>query len=334
MRIRMRASNFFAVILLTLLISLVFAAPLYGERPTSGNGQAIKDAVAGVLAKTDTLVTNIGNLCDLNCQSTDAGKVFSRKVGRIKDAQRRAVGTHNRTSAAEYGKVNRKNNKKKSVDGCDPEVAICVDAQSVMASSGASTDEPEIDEEQGKDTIEDLNEIAADVDELNEVLAGNVPPPLPTKYAELENANYYFPENMWPSTTTLFLSFMASQVAEKAAAVADKMCQQTWVALGTGGNGSLGCIVTVTIHEVLKMAYNGMEFIDQDKASSEINGTYRRVGNVYAQLLGSSGDINAIKMVVDAMGKKMLELEKNQLLIIELLKTPQGQRSGFPSPTK
>ncbi len=317
-------------VLLSLIAFLMCTTPAFGDRPTSGNGQSIRDAVSGVLNKTDTLVNNLGNLCDANCQTTEAGKAFTRKVGRLKDAQRRAHGAHERTTADDYDKVNRKNNKKKSVDGCDPETQICVASQTqAMVASGGNA--PERDEEQGKDIVEDLNEIGTDVDELNSVLAGNAPPPPPTKYAELENAEYYFPENMWPSTTTLFLTFMADQLAEKASNIADKFCEQTWVALGEGGNGSLGCIVTMTIHEVLKTSYEGMEFIVRERANSEITGTYNRVGDVYKQLLGSSGDINAIKAEVEAMGKKMLELEQNQLYIMQLLKTPQGQRTGFPS---
>lgn len=317
--------------LIVFLVCVVSVLPAFADRPASGNGQAIKDAVSEVLSKTDTLVINLGNLCDVNCQATDAGKAFTRKVDRVKAAQTRANNAHDRTTAVDYEKVNRRESKRKSQDGCDPDIQVCVDSQTVAATSNSSDPILEIDENRGKDIIEDLNEISSDVNELNTVLAGNAPPPPPTVYQELENAEYFFPENMWPSTTTLYLSFIASQVAGKAAVVADKVCDQTLVALGAGGNGSMGCIVTWTISEIVKMAYESMEFIDQDKSSSEITGTYKRIGNVYEQLLGTGGDINAVKEVVEAMGMKMLELEKNQHYIIQMLETPQGQRSGFPS---
>jgi hypothetical protein len=209
--------------LISFLVCFVSARPAFADRPASGTGQAIKDAISGVLGKTDTLVNNLGNLCDVNCQATDAGKAFTRKVSRVKAAQIRANNTHGRTTAADYDKVNRRESKRKSQDGCDPDIQVCVDSQNVAVSSNSNDPILEIDENRGKDVIEDLNEISSDVDELNTVLAGNAPPPPPTVYQELENAVYFFPENMWPSTTTLYLSFIASHVAGKAAVVADKV---------------------------------------------------------------------------------------------------------------
>ena len=319
-------------VILSCVIALSFGpAAALAVRPASGNGQAIKDAVTGILDKTDTLTTTLDNLCDLNCQSTDAGKMYHGKVVRMQQAQGRAKNANGRTTAADYEKVNRKNSKKKSVDGCDPDVQICVAGQSGQVTASSSNNEPEIDEETGKDTIANLNVVGPDVDQLNLILSGNAPPPGPTVYKTLSNAEYFFPESMWPSPSLVLAAFIADQVADKASAIATHFCDETVVALGEGGNGSAACAVTETIHEVLKTTYETMEFIVRERANAEVTGAYERIGDVYDQLLGTGGDINEVKQVVDAMGKELLILQKNQEYIMMLLTLPQGKRPGFPT---
>lgn len=332
----MKANNlrdYLRVLPLCLISCLIFVAPAFAERPASGNGQAIRESVANVLGKTDILSQNLGNLCDLNCQGSDAGKVFKAKTDHIKQTQARAKNAIGRVSPADFERFNRRATKHKSDDGCDPEVEICVAGDSSPSPMVASAAEPQVDEERGKDAIEDLAEVAADVDQLNAVLAGNVPPPPPTVYQELENAEYFFPPSMWPSPKVQYAAFLANLAAEKAAAVADHFCDETIVALGAGGNGSAACAVTETIHQVLDAAYQIMEYIGNDITAAEVTGAYKRIGNVYYQLLGTGGDLNAVKQVVEAMGEKLLQIEENQKYIMQLLTTPQGQRSGFPGGT-
>ena len=61
-----------------------------------------------------------------------------------------------------------------------------------------------------------------------------------------------------------------------------------------------------------------------------MTGTYKRTKNIFDQLVISDGNIDAVKAVVEAMGKKLLILEENQKTILQLLTMPQGQRPGFP----
>jgi hypothetical protein len=318
-------------VILSCLIALLFGlTPAFAERPARGDGQAIRDKLQDVLNKTDTLGANLDALCDTACQASPAGERFKQKVEKLKRAQNRAKNAHARSQNEDFQEVVRKRGKKKD-EGCDSEVQICTPDQAAFVSL-AST-EPEFDEERGKDIVEDLDDVAADVDELNEILAGNVPPPPPTVYAELENAEYFFPTSMWPSSEVVFAAFTANLVAEKASAIATHFCDQTAVALGFGGNGSAACAAVEAVHQVLDAVYQMMNYISQDVTSAEVTGTYKRTGNIYDQLLGSGGDINAVKMVVEAMGQKMLVLEENQKYIIQLLTTPQGQRPGFPKTT-
>ena len=313
------------------LITLLFClTPAFADRPARGDGQAIKDKLTELLGKTDTLGANFENLCDLSCQGTDAGQKFKGKVDRVRQAQARAKNAKDRSLNTDFQELVRKRGKRKD-QGCDSQVQVCLPDQPGPTSL-AST-EPEFDEERGKDMVEDLDEVGADVNELNEVLAGNVPPPPPPVYAELENAEYFFPASMWPSSKVAFAAFTANLAAEKASAIATHFCDQTAVAVGFGGNASAACAVVEGVHQVLDAVYQVMDYISQDVTSSEVTGTYKRTANIYYQLLGSGGDINAMKAVVEAMGQKMLQLEKNQQYIIQLLTTPQGQRPGFPKAT-
>ncbi len=313
---------FFCVI--ALLFSLTSAL---AERPARGDGKAVKDKLQEVLLKTDTLASNLEALCDTNCQGMKGGAKFAEKAKRVREAQTRAKNAHIRTPETDFQQLVRKRPDKKS-EICDPQFEVCLPEQTtagVMAGSDSAWEE-----ERGKDMVEDLNEVSADVDELNQILAGNVPPPPPTVYAKLDNAEYFFPASMWPSSEVAFGAFVANLAAEKASAIADHFCDQVAVGLGFGGNGSAACSVVEGVHQVLDAVYQMMDYIGQDITASEVTGTYKRTGNIYDQLLGSSGDINAIKMVVEAMGEKLLQIERNQQYIIQLLTTPQGRRPGFP----
>ena len=318
------------VILCFLLALFFFVTPALADRPARGDGNTIKGKLADVLGKTDQLGATLEGLCDQSCQGTDAGERFKKKVERVRQAQTRAQNASSRTQGEDFQELVRKRGKKKS-ESCDPEIQVCLPTQTVSASMVSV--QPEFDEERGKDMVEDLDEVGAEVDQLNEVLAGNVPPPPPTVYAELEKAEYFFPPSMWPSSKVAFAAFTANLAAEKAAAIATHFCDQTAVAVGFGGNASAACAAVEGVHQVLDAIYQMMDYISQDVTSAEVTGTYKRTGNIYDQLLGSSGDINAVKMVVEAMGEKLLQLEENQKYIIQLLTTAQGQRPGFPKAT-
>lgn len=321
-------------LVLTCAIALAFVpTTALAAPPASGNGQAIKDAVTGVLAKTDTLTTTLGDLCDVNCQSTKAGSMYHGRVTQMQNAQGRANKANGRTTAADYGKMNRKNGKKKSTDGCDPDTQICVADTDPLTpvTVSATANEPEIDEDTGKDTIQDLDDVGSNVDQLNTILSGNAPPTPPTVYSELDNAEYFFPESMWPSPKVVLAAFIADQAAEKASAIATHFCEQDAVALGEGGNGSSACAAVEGVYQVLNTTYEMMEFIVRERADAEITGAYEREGNIYKQLLGTGGDINTIKTEVEAMGKELLIIEKNQEYLMQLVTTPQGRRPGFPT---
>jgi uncharacterized protein (UPF0335 family) len=314
------------------MISFLFCVtPALAQGQGTGNGQDIQAAVTTVLGKTHDLTSNMDVLCDATCQATDTGKMFKAKVDQMKAAQTRAEKANKRATPDDYDKINRRKGKNKHDDGCDPNIQICVADTSGSVTAFSSSTEPEIDDSTGQDAVSNLNDVATDVDQLNQVLSGNAPPPPPTVYQELSNAEYFFPQAMWPSPRVVYAAFLANQAAEKVAELAKPPCDETLVALGEGGNGALACLAKEGIYMVVNYTYEAMEYIVRERANSEITGAYERIGDVYYQLLGTGGDINAVKQVVDAMGKELLIIEKNQQYIMMLLTTPQGQRPGFPT---
>jgi hypothetical protein len=300
------------------LVALIFitASTAYAQprRPDRGDGQAIKGKVQEVLDRTVTLGNNLDALCDAGCAATPAGGKFKSKVDRLKRAHARVNAAHGRAEDADYQEFARRRPKK--VD--DPQGAVVSAADS------------EFDEERGKDVIEDLDEVSTEIDELNAILAGNVPPTPPAAAVELENAQYFFPASMWPSSEVALAGFVANLAAEKAAAIADHFCDQTAVAAGFGGNGSAACSVVEGVHQVLDAAYQMIDYIGQDVTAAEVTGTYKRAKNIFDQLVVSTADMDDILLVVRSMGQKLLILEENQRKIMDLLTTPQGQRPGFP----
>lgn len=318
-----------ASLILFILNALLFCVPqASADRPPEGNGKAIKDKIQNVLDKADTLGTRLEGLCDSACQNTPAGQKFKQKVARMKQAHGRSKNAHSRTKDEDYQELVRKRGKRKD-EGCDPQVQVCVAGQTV-AGFFAATAEPEYDEERGKDMVEDLGEVGEELDELNAILAGHVPPPPPTPDVQMDNAQYFFPSSLWPSDGLMYGAFIADQVAQKVAAIATHGCDQTAVALGFGGNAAAACIVVEGVYQVLDYAYQVLNYISQSVTSAEVTGTYKRAKNIFDQLVIADGNVDAIKIVVEAMGQKMLQLEANQLLIMELLRTPQGRREEFP----
>lgn len=316
-----------SVILCFLATFLFCVNPAYAERPAQGNGKAIKDKIQEVLNKTDTLGSNLEALCDTACQGTPAGDKFKEKVQRLRQAHTRVKSAHFRTQDGDFQELVRRRPKKKA-EGCDPQVQVC-DANQVSATVAGS--DLEFDEERGKDMMEDLGEVGTEVDELNDILAGNVPPPPPIPDVNLENAEYFFPASLRASPGLSYGAFIASQVAQKASAIADHGCDQVAVGLGFGGNASAACIVVEGVFQVLDYVYQVMKYINDEGTSAEVTGTYKRTKNIFDQLVITDSKTDGTKEVVDAMGKKLLQLEENQKIIIQLLSTPQGQRPGFPN---
>ncbi len=305
-------------------VAILFSA---GTAFAQASGKSIRDKVGDVLNKMDTLQGNLEALCDTECQGTKAGGRFKEKAQRLGQTQQRVKREHGRVGDDAFTEVVRKRAKRKSDGVCNADVQICISDGGVNV---LAANDPEYDDARGGDIVADLSEVEADVDELNNILAGRVPPSPVIPDVTLQNADYFFPASMRPSSEVVFAGFIANLAAEKAAAIADHFCDQTAVAVGFGGNGSAACSVVEGVHQVLDAAYQILDFIGQDAMSAEVTGTYNRAKNIFDQLAITDNKTDGMKDVVDAMGQKLLQLEENQKYIIWLLTRPQGQRPNFP----
>jgi hypothetical protein len=318
---------------LSFMITLPFClTPAFAQNPGPGSGQDIQTAVSNVLAQTGNLADKMNVLCqDDACQNSAAGKMFKAKVDQMKGAQARAVNANNRATAADYDKINRRKGKNKHDDGCDPNVQICVADTSSQVTASSSSSEPEIDDGTGQDVIANLNDVSSNVDTLTTQLATNVPPPPPITVDPLTDAEYFFPPAMWPSETVVWAAFNANQAAEKVAELAKPACDETLVALGEGGNGSMACLATEGIYMVVNYAYEAMEFIVRARANAEITGAYERLGNVYDNLKSMSDGTAYIEQRVEEIEKNQAVIVANQHYLMQLLTLPEGKRPGFPT---
>lgn len=321
------------VIFFFLSAFLLFLTPAVALSQTSNNGKAIKDAVTGLLDKTATVTNNLGNLCDINCQSTNAGKVFKNNLDQLKQDQQRAQNANARAKASDYHGVVRERGKKKS-EGCDPEVQVCsAPSTSTFTTASSASSKPQFDDAEGKDLVDTIDEAGNDLDQLNEALSTNTQQTSSAVYAAtatatgLHSAQYNFAQ--YPGPKLALVAFWADQASEKTKEIADHLCKQTWVALGEGGNTSALCVGIVVAHAIVDTAYQFIQFKRSDSSSAQITGTYERAADIYNEVAATSGDVTALKTEIDTLKGEVEQMQKNQAYILQLLATPQGQRPGF-----
>lgn len=315
------------------LVSFLFLLPL--DRAFADNqGPTIHGKMTGLLAKTSALGENLDSFCDKTCDSSPASNRFRQRVERIKQTNSRASNAHGRTNGDDYQELLRRRGKKKDAN-CDPNFQVCGSSGSSSSSLlAANPNDEEFDNDSGAELGQELDEVGAEIDALNSILAGYQ---VPTPDVELEDADYFFPASMQPSSEVMFGAFLANLAAEKAAAIATHFCDQTAVALGFGGNASAACSVVEGIYQVLNAVYQVMDYISQDAMSAEVTGTYKRARNIFDQLViaDNKGDqTNALVIElhtrVTNMEQQLINLQGKLNTALELLRTPQGQRAGFP----
>ena len=315
-----------------LQISFVFLAlillgphPAQAQNPNS-RGAEMRSKLAEVISHTDTLTANLYKMCPADCQSKPAGQMLKTKIDRVKTAHDRLKAAHLRTTDADFQETLRKKGKGKS-QGCDPEIQVCTGQTGVSIAAQAGED---YDDLVGADVVSDLTDVDNSITELNTILENNALAP-PDPDFQLDDAQYFFPSSMRPSDEASFAAFLAQLVAVKAVAVGTHLCDQTAVALGFGGNGAAVCAVAEGVAQVVGGVYETMAYIDGSFQGSEITAIYKRTKTLFDQATQTDGQVDVLKQKVDAMALKLLQMEQNQLYIIQLLSTPQGQRPTFPT---
>jgi hypothetical protein len=308
-----------------LALVLLCPSPAQAQNPNS-RGAEMRAKLGEVISHTDTLTTNLYKMCPAACQSKPSGQMLKTKIDRVKAAHDRLKAAHLRTTDADFQETLRKKGKGKS-QGCNPDVQVCTAETGISVAAQAADD---YDDLVGADVVNDLTDVDNSINELNSILENNALAP-PDPDFQLDDAQYFFPSSMRPSDEASFAAFLAQLVAVKAVAVGTHLCDQTAVALGFGGNGAAVCAVAETVSQVVGGVYETMAYIDGSFQGAEITAIYKRTKTLFDQASKTDGQVDVLKQKVDAMALKLLQMEQNQLYIIQLLNTPQGQRPNFPT---
>jgi hypothetical protein len=304
-------------------VALVLLCPstVQAQNPNS-RGEEMRNKVSEVISHTETLTTNLDKLCPPDtCQNKPSGQMLKTKIDRVKAAHARLKAAHGRTSPADFQETLRKRGKGSS-QGCNKEVQVCTDQPGTSVAAQPADD---YDDLSGADVVADLTDVDNGISELNSVLEKN---PLASDFT-LEDADYFF--SVRPSDEASFAAFLAQLVAVKAMAVGTHFCNQTAVALGFGGNTSAACAVWEGVSQVVSGVYETMAYMDGSFQGAEITAIYNRTKTLFKQASKTDGLVDSLMDKVIGMEAKLLQMERNQLYIIQLLNMPQGQRPAFPT---
>jgi hypothetical protein len=272
-----RCSVMFSARIAVLSIFIFLLCPLFVQAQNT-KGDLIKSKMDSVITQTDRLAQNMDKLCPVgsNCASKQgSGQLLQDKIGKVKEAVRRVKNAKDRAKAEDFQEMLRKKGKGKS-QGCVDEYQVCTGQGSTINAAQPSDD---YDNDGGQDVADDLAEVDASLQTLNEVLESNAVEPDPT----LPEAEFFFSPSARPSDTASFAAFLAELLAEKAAAIGTHFCDQTPVALGFGGNGAAVCAVTEGIAQAVGGVYDVMEYLDGSFQGAEITATYKRTKTLFDQ---------------------------------------------------
>jgi len=105
-----------------------------------------------------------------------------------------------------------------------------------------------------------------------------------------------------------------------------------------GFNSAPVCIVFETLAGIAKLIANGFVFEDGSVNSTHIDHTFECVKSLDAandaiqgDLDGVKNDLTTVKTELSVVQNKLNEVQQALMTTLELLRTPQGQRAGFPN---
>ncbi len=314
--------------------------------PSDGSGDAINCRMGTLLNKNANLLTTLG-AHTASCDSTEPHcAALQRHLARAQNAQARAMNAHNHTGADNYHQLTlspqyHRNSNRKGGGG-------------VQASPNSDTVDTNYDPTVGQgitDGLDDANNALDDATSNLENLPSPTLPPFPTVGVYDFTTDPAYPawlhgtidEKVW--IPALFAMKVAARALEIVDVGAEHGCLETLVALGEGGNGSLGCLALALAVATLDYEVDWMEFVDRDLLYWNAKGAYLNaqnavtVGNSAGQVItGVGDDVKDVRVKVDGVAvyidhtltPDLNQILANQAIIMQLLSTPQGQRPAFP----
>lgn len=338
------------------LASALFLATLPAHSQSScpppgsarGDGNDIKCRIQNTLSKNETLLTTVKNKMG-ECNHPKCA-LRQQQIARAQAAHNRAVSANSRLTGDDFAELNRKRKGKQQ------------DSSTTLAPKPLAANDPDIDPTIGQELADQLDEAGVALDQANTELAlppppTIIPPVIPNLYDYTTDPGYpawlhTTPQNTAAEFAVLVL-FRAVKLVEGGTT---KLCEQTAVAFGFGGNGSLGCVALALLSNGLETTHEVFKFIGDDTLSWETRGAYHRAGDIFLNLQSvtstvgsvatSVGDISPriakhdadIKALAATL-KQMIQ-ENNQLLkkiyalerdLMKVMLTNDGQKAATPA---
>lgn len=358
-----RRVHFVAIAPVTAALAILVPLANAQQCANDGSGEAIQCRVGNVLSKNGSLLSTLQARIS-SCDSTDPNcALLQRHLQRAQNAHTRAVNAHNHTSADNYNQLTanphyHRNSKHTAGANGIQSVGSNTNAPDTLDSDYDATGTGSI----GQTIMDSLDETSSALDDANTSLA-SLPQPSPPTFTPPSAYNFAadpgYPawlhsiEDEKVKIPLHFGAIIAKNALDVAHDLAEHACGETLVAFGEGGNTKLACVALSLVHIAAISTVDLFDFADADS-------TYwnAKAGNMNAQLAlqasnqigniaaGTSGDVSAIKAEVDALSlyvnstltpdlNKILANQAtilaNQATIMQLLSTPQGQRTGFPA---
>jgi len=208
---------------------------------------------------------------------------------------------------------------------CDPVEALTTDEATAMQAEAAPMNE-------AYDALEtELYTINGDLENLN----SNSSALVSSQLVSVSSSSCNIPETTPGLDLATGILRQVSVTARGLAGIAGAGCDQTAVALGFGGNGSVVCMVFETAASILEIAYTTTDeiLIAESGAvqSATLECLQRMQGDVstgFTTLYNQHADIKTNDN--NNTTKIMNQIEQVRAELVRLLNTPQGQREAFP----
>jgi hypothetical protein len=228
------------------------------------------------------------------------------------------------------------------IHGKPSEREVCEEVcdQDAITDPRSFDDDPEEAGSLGADVEQGLDDATAEYVEFNGNLEQEnlrlsslrAPAGIPTADAESDACSAALQSRA--NETLVFAAITASTTLETIANQFNAVCQLD----AAGFNSAPVCIVFETLAGIAKLITNGFVFEDGNVSSTHIDQTFQCVQSLDAANEAVQGDLElvksdlaTVKSELSVVQGKLNELQQSLAATLELLRTPQGQREGFPT---
>ena len=346
------------------------AVPLHAQNPgpsdcttrggaKRGDGADLQCRMDRLLEKQQTLLTSIKDRMGPCTDSPNRCELLEKRFERAQKAHDLAVRGNGRLRPDDFVELNRKRKGKPDSTGSSSSISTL----STFNTSAAP--EEDVDESIGVDLADHLDDVGDALQVANDTFV-EITPPVVTPPVHPSLYDYKDPAHEpsypnWlhainPSVGARYGVLVAFEVAKGLMAWTEKVCDQTAVAAGFGGNTSSACVALALVVGGLELTHELMEFGASDTDGWEAHGAYVRAGQIFDNLnslnstLGSvAGTVGQVGDALDDLGPQIAQHDEDikarldsleqqlkvsyafQRVILKLLLTQDGFKTIDPS---